>query len=271
MNNEELYDKILVFHDVLKNPREFVDNISINSNYVNEWQDWYHLGSQTLFTSYPNVKFPSFPSLDEWNKKMGDTENPLVNEVSSIFYKCTNEYVSKYSVQMPNWVHYSPYILSHASKKMDRTLAMQYHTDFIMSQADNPGYKFWVTCLLYLNDDYEGGEIAFKIFKNENEVTDDDTFDHFKYKPRAGDMLILPAHHPYYHGVLKTTTNKKLFIRMFWGYDYEGSSQWLENQKTYGAVEWDKIEKDRLDKEFKSSKWMKGTVEEETGIMEEGF
>ena len=54
----------------------------------------------------------------------------------------------------------------------------------------------------------------------------------------------------------------KYFIRMFWGYDYEGSPEWLENEKKHGVEEWAEIERNRVDAENKSSMWMKGHVDE---------
>jgi hypothetical protein len=109
--------------------------------------------------------------------------------------------------------------------------------------------------LIYLNDDYEGGEVAFKVFK------DDVDFDYFIYKPKAGDVLVLPAHPPYYHGVHAAKINQKVFIRLFWGYEYAGSEEWLANQNKYGEEVWGEMEKQRLDEEFKSAKWSKGPVE----------
>ena len=262
MIQEELYSKILVFHNALTDPKKFESLLIPGSEYVKPWQNWYHLGQETSFLTYPNFMTDSFPTKNKWDAKYLALDNPIASETASIFYETTSEYISKYNVTMPNWSHYGPCILSHSAKSMDGTLAMQYHTDFKMAETNNPGYKFWITCLLYVNDDYDGGEIAFKVFSDENNVSEKDSFVHFKYKPQAGDMLILPAHHPYYHGVCKTLSNQKLFIRMFWGHEYDGSPEWKANELKYGKETWAGIEKERLDKEFKQSKWMMGAVEE---------
>lgn len=253
----------MVFHNAIQNPNEFADSVKDGSPYVRPWMDWYHLGRQTHFNYYPDFKSPTFPTLNEWDSHYSAVNNPIARETADVFYKCTKLYIDKHNIEIPNWSHYSPFILTHEARTMDGTLAMQYHTDFKMAETENPGYKFWLTCLLYVNDDYEGGEIAFKIFADENNVSITDPFDHLKYKPKAGDMLILPAHHPYYHGVCKTLTNSKLFLRMFWGYEYDGSAQWKANQELYGADVWANMEKERLAQEFKQSKWMMGAVEEQ--------
>jgi hypothetical protein len=255
MQSKELYPRVMVFENAIENPKEFLKQI-INSEHVRPWEPWYTLGKQTFFTQYPHIKTEKFPTKQQWDEVFGTNTNPLAKQTSDLFYECTNQYVQKYGVDIQNWSHGAPYLLTHEAKTPDKVLAMQYHTDFIMSQTNNPGYKHWLTCLVYVNDDYEGGEIAFKVFKN------DDDYDHFVYKPKAGDVLICPAHPPYYHGVHRTKTNYKAFIRLFWGYDYEGSPEWLANQEKYGKEEWDRMEKERLDIEFRTSKWMKGAVEE---------
>lgn len=45
-----------------------------------------------------------------------------------------------------------------------------------------------ITCVLYLNDDYDGGEIYFDFFSKD-------------YKPNTGDLLIYPTTWQYLHGV----------------------------------------------------------------------
>jgi hypothetical protein len=59
-----------------------------------------------------------------------------------------------------------------------------------MSTPEWPGYKHWLTCNIYINDNYEGGGLSFKVFTNETE------YDHFSYKPSAGDALVFPSHDP---------------------------------------------------------------------------
>ena len=263
MNREELYPKIVVYHDAIKDTKNFESLLAEGSPYVHAWNDWYHLGKETNFVGYPNFFSTSFPTKSEWESEYSSVKNnPVAIETASIFHEATSQYVSEHGIQIPNWSHYGPFVLMHSAKPIDGTLAMQYHTDFKMAETENPGYKFWITCLLYVNDDYEGGEIAFKVFADENNISENDPFVHFKYKPRAGDMLILPAHHPYYHGVCKTLSSRKLFIRMFWGYEYDGSDIWKENETKYGKDVWGEMEKERLACEFKESKWMMGAVEE---------
>ena len=121
---------------------------------------------------------------------------------------------------------------------MDNKMTMQYHTDYIHSQRDMPGPKFFITCTMYINDDYEGGDIEFFIDGNL-----------INHKPKAGDILVFPSTQPYYHGVKFIGGGNKHFVRNFVMRDYEGNPEWLEQQKIVGAYNWMKKEQKRVDYE----------------------
>ena len=55
------------------------------------------------------------------------------------------------------------------------------------------------TLLIYLNDDYEGGEIEFP---KQN----------IKFKPEAGSVLIFPTKEPYYHQSHTVKSGFKYFV-----------------------------------------------------------
>lgn len=58
-------------------------------------------------------------------------------------------------------------------------------------------------CILYLNDDYEGGEIYFP--QHDVEIA-----------PTAGSLLIFEGSHEYLHGVKKITSGDRFTILAFW-------------------------------------------------------
>lgn len=61
-----------------------------------------------------------------------------------------------------------------------------------------------VGCVLYLNTDYEGGEIYFP--------------DHdIKLKPEAGTLVWFPGTAEYLHGVQPVTQGRRITIASFWG------------------------------------------------------
>jgi hypothetical protein len=257
MIKKEIYPKIMVFHNAIENTEDFLDEILNKKRYVEPWHEWYTLGSQTLFLEYPHFYFKSFPSQIEWDNQLNKITNPLAKYIANVFFSCTKQYVEENQIVLDNWVHGAPTICSHSPKEDTDSLAMQYHTDFIMSQSENPGYKHSLTCTIYINENYDGGEISYKIFK------DNENYELFTYKPKSGDAIVFPSTEPYFHGVKKALKSDKYFIRMFWGYDFIGSESWLINEKKHGKDQWMKMEKERIDKENKSSMWMKGHLKED--------
>lgn len=59
-----------------------------------------------------------------------------------------------------------------------------------------------ITCVMYLNDDYENGQVYFDFFDKE-------------YKPKAGDVLIYPATWQYIHGVKPVNGTRYCIVMWF--------------------------------------------------------
>jgi hypothetical protein len=70
---------------------------------------------------------------------------------------------------------------------------------FQMHADDGASYKSVVSLVGYLNDDYEGGEIFFKL----QDVT---------IKPDAGDLVIFPSNFMFMHRALPVTTGIKYSV-----------------------------------------------------------
>ena len=255
-DTEELYPQVVVYKNALKNPDIFLEAILHDSPHTEKWDMWYSLGRQTMINGYNHYFGDSFPEPQQWSQSRNQNDNYVSESVAEAFYSSTKDYVERYQIEMQNWSHGRPTINSHTAQNGDGKLAMQHHTDFVMSKSEWPGFKHWLTCNIYINDDYEGGGLSFKVFTNETE------YDKFSYSPKAGDALVFPSHHPYYHGVKKTLSGEKFFIRTFWGYEYEGSAEWNENKNLFGE-KWIEEEEQRSKNENNSSKWMKGYVEED--------
>jgi len=116
----------------------------------------------------------------------------------------------------------------HDPKSGKFNLPMNYHVDNMKANLDNPGDKLSVTVTMYLNDDYEGGEISF-YDAVANKV--------YKYKPKPGDITVFPSFEPFYHGVLPMTGGPRYLVRSFLMYDYEGSEDWHKDMLTHSLDE----------------------------------
>jgi predicted 2-oxoglutarate/Fe(II)-dependent dioxygenase YbiX len=67
----------------------------------------------------------------------------------------------------------------------------------------NPRVKPIMSAVLYLNDDYEGGELNFK----DQNIT---------IKPEAGSVVIFPSVEPFYHESKEIISGNKYMCPAFW-------------------------------------------------------
>jgi len=70
-------------------------------------------------------------------------------------------------------------------------------------------YRYNITAIAYLTDEYLGGEIVFP------------EFDNLKIKPRAGDLLLFPSR--YRHCIDNLVSGDRYTMPMFFGFDVEDS------------------------------------------------
>lgn len=89
-----------------------------------------------------------------------------------------------------------------------------FHSDVFQQDMDTPGYKLIFTSMIYLNDDYGGGEICF--WDGQKIVG---------YKPEAGDIVVFPSCEPFYHGVLNTYGQDRYAIRVNYCAVTDGSEE----------------------------------------------
>jgi hypothetical protein len=222
------------------------------------WEKWYDVGRQIAIPPYDrDMFFEGFPSEELFNSKLSGwsdsqffRDKPKVLEeyrwmdLDDIFYKVSQDYLNTFPVHdvpEPLWYRGGVNILTYETKGTDEVTteasgtidyALPFHTDFHYPTADQEGLKPFLTITMYLNDDYEGGDIEYRIFNKSQDnirieginMIDKDTGETvpgFNYKPKAGDIIVFPSRLPYYHGVKKVTRGQKLFIRTFWMYKKE--------------------------------------------------
>lgn len=229
----EIYPKIHVYKNVFKDPKDFLEKaLSLDL-----WEGWYTFGRMRPL-QIDTREYSKFPTKEEYVIKThtNGLEKELTEEIESIFYDVTSHYVNMHGVTLDNWVHHSPVINEYVpGGGVSDNYAMNYHTDFIPFESENPGLKFGITNTFYLNDDYDGGEICFKVGD-----------DFISYKPEAGDSMCFPSREPYLHGVTKAFNGHRYIGRTFWQYKYDGSDEWLSNQEKFGKEVWAEMEEQRI-------------------------
>ena len=239
IKHEELYPKIDVYKGLLPDVDRLYKILkkseaeSDGRFYLRKWDKW------SVFGSYAQEKHDSLEERT-YGEQYND-ELHLGNTIHAAYSLAINDYISRHAVELPEGADMMTSSFCKYNEKIDtmqNKLTMQYHTDFIISEKEMPGQKFFITCTTYLNDDYEGGEISFSI---DNKLID--------YKPVKGSILVFPSAEPYWHGVREIKKGNKFLVRNFISYPYEGSENWLRNQRHYGAYKWAQMEIERVDSE----------------------
>lgn len=237
---EIIYPKIHVYRNTFNDVDSFLEKAKKQEG----WEKWYTFGSM-LPLMERQVSFDHFPTKEEYDEARSwgpiTDQSELTKEVGDIFFDVTNHYVDYYKeeVSLPNYIKGSASINIYENDAgVSENYAMNYHTDFIVPLKENPGIKFGITTTFYLNDNYENGEICFKI-----------NDDYISHKPQAGDVIVFPSRDPYMHAVRKSSGASRYMIRSFWQYEYEGSEAWHLNANKYGKELWEQMEKERFDVE----------------------
>ena len=231
-NVEILDDNVIVFHNVLSDPDDYIDYYEE----FGEWRGWYGFGRQIDSRVHSFNSPPTFPTWEEWlevakiaEREVGEDKYFL--EVARAFHLASKFYVEQTGRALPNWTC-QPWGLARyipdENLNGDENLTMNYHSDYMPEDADGPGDKFGITAVLYPNDDYRGGEIAFRV------IEDGKIAKEFEYKPKAGDLVMFPSGHPYYHGVKRIYGSPKYITRLYWMYHFEGTESWHALHEKYG-------------------------------------
>ena len=198
---EEIFPKVLIYKNIFSSPEKITKILKESSLepeesfYFKDWSQWGGFDSSVIFGKYVLMIGKDFNNKkhllsgeekDLYLKKARE-EFSIIIEVVKGFFAATNHFMKKYDIKKgESWTHTPPSFCRYMpNNDLDNELFMQFHTDYIIDRASEPGDKFAITTTMYFNDDYDGGEIVFKI-KNKK----------FAYKPKAGDLLVFPSGHP---------------------------------------------------------------------------
>lgn len=235
---EILHPKIWVFKNILKNPENLINYLR-GEEFSDKWQDWYTFG-QKVFLPLGGSQFDTFPSKHEWddNITLEASKNKSLQNFTDAFYYLTKKYIESQGIELNNWEFGgSDLCYYNEMTGISGTQAMNYHTDYQLERDYEPGMKFQTTCVFYLNDDYEGGEICFKIFEEDYSKV----LDRISYKPSKGDAIVFPSKHPVYHGVKIVENGTKYIIRSYWKYWQDGTEEYYNHKNSMSTENFEKF------------------------------
>ena len=242
---EYIHDLICVYRKLLPNHEHLLRTIH-NSEQIHkgkyiyeEWTDWLSFGKYS--SEKRELTSESITVNDEFQ-----TEFYLHESLGLATCCAMSNYVTSNNVPLPDGSFITTPSLARYKIIQERSddalfgnLAMGYHSDFQIEAMHSPGEKFLITCITYLGDDYDGGEIQFFVLDKV-----------FTYKPKSGDILVFPSGsplfpggRPYFHSVKCVTKGDKIMARNFLKYPFAGTEEWHEKVAKYGIEEWTEISK----------------------------
>lgn len=257
--------KIVVYKNVFNDIKNIFDLLKETEGYternglVDPWNDW---AGNWLGRS---VKIENdFYTINDSDSDDLKRQKSAVNEIRTVFLDVFSDYMSMYKEDsdwpyfVDEWDDFSKlpwgqgdsidvlkYNKDQPEGLQHHPVAMNYHTDYNNFDEDSEGEKLVVTITVYLNNDYEGGEIS---------LYDPNTEKVYHYKPKAGDVTVFPSGMNYYHGVLPFTGNDRYLLRMFRVYYHEGADSWHKSREVYGADVWAEMERKRLEDVWRDGK-----------------
>lgn len=194
MKKNILEKNIIYYENVIEDPYgliqqiEEIDNLLDTSTGISSWSDWIAYQSDYSFGKQKMIREDLF-----------DKNHPAYEECRDIEKKINSAimYGSKDYESMHEGLDIGILCPMSISKYFVGS-QMGKHTD---THDDDQGKT--ISVVLYLNDDYTGGEIEFED-------------QGIKVKPSAGSMIAFPSRKPYYHASKPVLSGEKYIVPGFW-------------------------------------------------------
>ncbi len=189
---EFLDNNICYFREALSEPNLLVDFINQTDNtpetydIISQWKPWQSHGDDHSYGIRKTVTAQNI-----------DIKDPRALYIINSIYSGM-KFVGDMYANMKKLNERSNLSKNFVINKYDTGMEMGSHVDW---NEHNPDLKY--SYVVYLNDDYEGGEINFP---NQNIIV----------KPEAGSIILFPSTEPYQHRSLLITKGNKYFVPHFW-------------------------------------------------------
>jgi hypothetical protein len=264
---------VLLFKNVLKDPKktyQFMLDLESKSDPYFKWEKWLQWGRQAI--SLP-VTEKTYKTSDSYGAELQRESLNVFFEMIDIYKKnsLNHDFFDErfFEKNLPNSYEQIEYnnsqfriedlVLFEANKNNHNSWHMVPHQDVNYWWG---GSRNIFNCNIYVNDDYEGGELVFYKY-NGKTITYTDSYskktgeawvmeDVFTYKPKAGDALLLQTNA--WHGVMpmKGNTPKYYIRQVLAGSDhpvkekYINSFNFSEEYKNFFQEEKTKADKNRI-------------------------
>jgi hypothetical protein len=193
----QLAPNIFYFTNSISEPGRLIDLIeqsdnddSIDTAFISKWKPWTASNDSDTVYGYAKMIDANYEKI---GKEPSSKELYIINSVIANMKFCASLYKQYNNVEGDVKID-----TDSAIKKYNVGTEMGPHAD----QNDGDA-RLRYSIVSYLNDDYEGGELAFP---NQN-VT---------IKPQAGSIVIFPSSEPYLHQSKKLISGTKYMCPGFW-------------------------------------------------------
>ena len=202
-NYIKLEKNIIYFESFIPDCNKLLDIIEeTKTDAVTDWDLWRAYGN-TSSDPYGEIKKIKRGKL---NKVIDQVEKDkslfIIDSLVNSMILAIKEYGNIFNIDQ-NKIEYASSILLEDETEIGiykyfEGQSMGSHVDY---NEDNNYLEY--TIVIYLNDDYEGGELYFNEFD-------------IKLKPKAGSIVMYPSSFPYLHESLKIAKGRKSLITHHW-------------------------------------------------------
>jgi hypothetical protein len=207
VNYQIPYENIVYFPGIVPEIDRLIRAIeTTNGVALTAWESWFAYGSSE--DPYGEIKYMQSMLLDQEPDAEAKVASIYVLEtLVDAMSKCAAKYADIYSIDS-KMLEFADYALRLPQTKygINKYFEGQYmgpHVDWNEFNSD-----ITYTIVVYLNDDYEGGELYFV----------DPSID-IKIKPQAGSIVMFPSTMPYLHQSCEITKGRKMLITHHWKND----------------------------------------------------
>ena len=185
---DDLGSGILVYRNTVKKDLNIIDRVtSILNDDPNQFPAW-----QPAYVGYQQL-MPEYRDCNDFKFKKSDIQDnwPFAKELQDIWQDC-------YDAQKPAVDDYCQKFNIMELRYWEAFNFIRYKTGQHFMEHSDHGYSYncTVSLVTYLNDDYEGGGLNFRL-------------QNLTYKPNAGDTVIFPSNYMYPHQALPVTSGIK--------------------------------------------------------------
>ena len=211
---EKKHENVYYYKDVIPDHKKLIEMIESTELLddivpaIPKWNPWYSSSyDKETFGTRKDVNIEAIPRLDGEAKEVAEY---IYNTMSNGFKDVINSFIKDRGLDIENPNASSNIFLDILKYVPGCELGSHFDAQ------DGDKSLVW-SIVLYLNDEYEGGELSWKIGGYQgpratsifNESENNKDLVDFWIKPEAGSALIFPSTYPYFHQVHRTMAGER--------------------------------------------------------------